>query len=156
MATPTPAGSSCTRGSLARLCGGLALVAGLLAAASPAAQARHQAAAFTDAGTLSIASNGTPADLDPASNQSDSADMIDRNIAEALLRPDGASMERVVPDLATSYEANADKSVWTFHLRHGVKFHTGRCCMTADDVRYSIGAHRARPTWPRPMSSAGS
>jgi peptide/nickel transport system substrate-binding protein len=23
-------------------------------------------------------------------------------------------------------------------LRHGVKFHTGRCCMTADDVKYSL------------------
>jgi peptide/nickel transport system substrate-binding protein len=47
-------------------------------------------------------------------------------------------MTRFKPVLATSWSSNANKSVWTFQLRHGVKFHTGRCCMTSDDVKYSL------------------
>jgi len=38
-----------------------------------------------------------------------------------------------VPDLAEKWEASADLKTWTFHLRHGVKFHGGRE-VTADDV----------------------
>ena len=39
----------------------------------------------------------------------------------------------VRPDLAESWEANEDLTVWTFHLRTGVKFHHGRE-MDAEDV----------------------
>lgn len=41
------------------------------------------------------------------------------------------------PRLAVSWEANADATVWTFHLRKGVKFHDGSD-FTAKDARYSI------------------
>ncbi len=37
------------------------------------------------------------------------------------------------PDLAASWEANDDLSIWTFHLRKGVKFHHGRE-VDAEDV----------------------
>jgi peptide/nickel transport system substrate-binding protein len=60
------------------------------------------------------------------------------SIYDTLAIFDGASINRFRPQLATAWESNAAKSVWTFHLRHGVKFHTGRCCMTASDVKYSI------------------
>ena len=41
------------------------------------------------------------------------------------------------PGLASSYEISDDGTVFTFHLRAGVKFHNGRE-MTADDVKYSL------------------
>ena len=40
---------------------------------------------------------------------------------------------RLAPMLATSWKPNLDGSVWTFTLRQGVKFHSGKV-MTADDV----------------------
>jgi peptide/nickel transport system substrate-binding protein len=38
-----------------------------------------------------------------------------------------------VPDLAESWESSPDLKTWTFHLRHGMKFHGGREA-NADDV----------------------
>ena len=32
----------------------------------------------------------------------------------------------VIPELAESWKANADASIWTFHLRKGVTFHNGK------------------------------
>jgi peptide/nickel transport system substrate-binding protein len=40
---------------------------------------------------------------------------------------------QVKPWLATGWKANADATVWTFHIRRGVKFHNGKT-LTADDV----------------------
>ena len=39
----------------------------------------------------------------------------------------------LLPELATSWKPNADASVWTFKLRSGIKFQTGKT-MNADDV----------------------
>jgi peptide/nickel transport system substrate-binding protein len=41
---------------------------------------------------------------------------------------------RVLPDLATSWEATPDLKTWTFHLRPGVKFHNGKPLDAADVV----------------------
>jgi len=43
----------------------------------------------------------------------------------------------IVPDLAESYDIAPDGLTYTFHLRHGVKFHNGRE-MKAADVKYSL------------------
>ena len=41
------------------------------------------------------------------------------------------------PQLATSWEANEEYTVWTFHLREGVLWHDGEP-FTADDVVFSL------------------
>lgn len=109
-----------------------------LAAHTVAAQHRVPAS-FANAGTLTMAMDGATVDLDPASEQSYASDTVARNIEEALVGFNGSSMNTYRPLLATSWSANADKSVWSIHLRHNVRFHTGRCCLSADDVQYSIG-----------------
>lgn len=43
----------------------------------------------------------------------------------------------VVPNLAASWDVSSDGKTYTFHLRKGVKFHTGRE-FTAADVKYSF------------------
>ena len=46
----------------------------------------------------------------------------------------------LIPELATSWDANEDLTVWTFKLRQGVEFHNGKI-MDADDVVFSIKLH---------------
>jgi peptide/nickel transport system substrate-binding protein len=57
------------------------------------------------------------------------------NVGEFLVFTDTAGHYH--PWLATSWSANADASVWTFKIRQGVKFNTGKP-MTVDDVVYSF------------------
>ncbi|MDA1071617.1 MAG: ABC transporter substrate-binding protein [Proteobacteria bacterium] len=47
---------------------------------------------------------------------------------------------KVVPSLATEWEAANDAAEWTFKLRDGVEFHDGKT-MTAADVIYSLHVH---------------
>ncbi len=126
--------------ALARLLLSLALACSVAAGVPRVAAAQHHAvAAFIDSGTVTLLRDDEATDIDPASNAVSSGGTIVGNIDDALVHPAGTSMVQFTPVLATSWSANAAKSVWTFHLRHGVKFHTGRCCMTADDVKYSLG-----------------
>jgi peptide/nickel transport system substrate-binding protein len=50
---------------------------------------------------------------------------------------DNDTTQKLEPMLATSWSPNGDGTVWTFHLRDGVKFHNGKT-MTADDVVYTF------------------
>jgi peptide/nickel transport system substrate-binding protein len=125
--------------AVARLMSVAALIGSLALLGPHAASAQHRAAAaFVDNGTVAMVTDGSAADLDPASDELASSANIAINIDETLVAPAGASIDRFQPVLATSWSSNADKSVWTFHLRHGVTFHTGRCCMTAQDVKYNL------------------
>ncbi len=69
---------------------------------------------------------------------------IDRAVVawmfNALVRfkPGSMSPNDIEPDLATSWESTPDKKIWTFHLRHGVKFHGDYGELTAEDVVYSL------------------
>ncbi len=43
----------------------------------------------------------------------------------------------VIPDIAQSWETSPDGRTYTFHLRHGVRFHNGKE-LTAGDLKYSL------------------
>jgi peptide/nickel transport system substrate-binding protein len=59
------------------------------------------------------------------------------NLAE--VSPDN----EVIPELAESWEPSRDAKNWTFKLRKGVEFHSGKT-LTASDVLASINHHRGR------------
>jgi peptide/nickel transport system substrate-binding protein len=126
------------RDRTARTLIGALLISGLVSLAPHRVSAQQSAAATQDSGTVTFATDQGPSDIDPANNEVAGSDVIARNVSEPLIELDGSSLTTFRPVLATSWTSNADKSVWTFNLRHGVKFHTGRCCLTSDDVKYNM------------------
>ena len=44
---------------------------------------------------------------------------------------------KIKPDLAESWELSADRRTYTFHLRPGIRFHSGKA-VTAEDVKFSL------------------
>src|SRR6266704_6828313 len=72
---------------------------------------------------------------DPATEYSDGIIAMSE-MYETLTRYDTAT-HTIEPQLATSWSSSADGKTWTFHLRHGVYFHTGRL-MTAQAAKDAI------------------
>ncbi|MBI2909313.1 MAG: ABC transporter substrate-binding protein [Chloroflexi bacterium] len=88
-------------------------------------------------GTLRLATQGDPPSFDI---QRDSSNVTAYPIGPAysgLLRSDEATPDKIVPDLAESWEVSADGTVYTFRLRKGVKWHDGKPFTSADAV-YSM------------------
>ncbi|AEC51401.1 extracellular solute-binding protein [Pyrococcus sp. NA2] len=71
--------------------------------------------------------------LDPSIEFSNSIVTL-ANVYECLVKYTDKGLE---PWLATSWESNENGTEWIFHLRKGVKFHTGNE-LTAEDVKWSI------------------
>ena len=90
-----------------------------------------------DPTTLTIAMNGSPSDLDPHSVYDYRSAMPLRGPYEGLIALEGSATDKYVPVLAESWEANDDKSVWTFTIRAGVTFHDGTP-VDAEAVRASF------------------
>lgn len=63
-------------------------------------------------------------DWDPATSYSNEVIAME-NIYESLTKYDPKT-KKVGPRLATSWEHTTDGKTWTFHLRSGVRFHSGR------------------------------
>jgi peptide/nickel transport system substrate-binding protein len=78
-----------------------------------------------DPDTLVVAVDAFSGDFDPASSYVLSQALIWRGIYESLIRLKGDSASEVEPLLADTWEANTDRSSWTFHLRPDVKFTDG-------------------------------
>ena len=72
---------------------------------------------------------------DPATEYSDGIIAMSQ-MYETLTRYDAAT-HRVEPLLATSWSSADGGKTWTFHLRHGVHFHTGRL-MTAQIAKAAL------------------
>jgi peptide/nickel transport system substrate-binding protein len=93
---------------------------------SPATQAPATSAPLNrDPDTLVVAVDAFNGDFDPASAYVLSEALIWRGIYESLVRLKGDSATEVEPLLADSWDTNADKSTWTFHLHPNVKFTDG-------------------------------
>jgi peptide/nickel transport system substrate-binding protein len=85
----------------------------LLAASGPAA-----------AQTFVFGLPAEPVQLDPAVVTDSASLAVTYQIFEGLVRLRGATTE-IEPALAERWEASADGTAWTFHLRPGVRFHDG-------------------------------
>jgi peptide/nickel transport system substrate-binding protein len=59
-----------------------------------------------------------------------------RGVYEPLIALKGGSTDEYEGRIAEAWDANADQSVWTFHLREGVTFQDGSPC-DAEAVRAS-------------------
>ena len=109
----------------------IAVALGLSACAAPQQPSSLQDVAATvapsddRARTLILAMPSLPTNLDPGVATSGAENMLHRALYEGLVNFKGDSTTEVEPVLAESFEPNADKSVWTFKLRKGVKFSDG-------------------------------
>ena len=97
-----------------------AAVATLSLAGAGAAAVRGESANTT----LIYAGASDPTFLDPILDSDGESFRVTKQIFEGLvdLKP-GTTL--IVPKLATSWSVNKSGKVWTFNLRHGVKFHDG-------------------------------
>jgi peptide/nickel transport system substrate-binding protein len=87
-------------------------------------------------GTLKLAQQTPAASINPLTIADAGGLNLLAQTGEYLVFDSNATL-KLEPMLATSWSANQDGSVWTFHLRSGVKFHTGQT-MTADDVVWTL------------------
>src|SRR6267142_651425 len=85
-------------------------------------------------GTLRYAVHNAPAHFDV--HQSGTVANIGPQspMYDTLLRRSPKDGQTIIPDLAQRWEVSPDNRKYTFHLRHGVKFHDG-ADFTADDVK---------------------
>src|SRR5215813_1323020 len=90
--------------------------------------------------TLIVGKPGDAIGLDPGRISDDESVEICEQIFEHLVRY-APSTTDVLPDLALSWEVDPLGTVWTFHLRPGVKFHDGTP-MDADAVVFSFDRQR--------------
>jgi peptide/nickel transport system substrate-binding protein len=90
-----------------------------------------------DTATLVMAEPGPPASIDPAISYDFTGPATVRILYEGLVHMQGTSTTTIEGVLATSWTSNANKTLWTFHLRHGVLFHDGTP-FNAQAVKFSI------------------
>lgn len=75
--------------------------------------------------------------LDPAAMTGNDIVGIVVNLYDPLIELDPQELTNVRPALATSWEVNDARDLITFHLRDGVKFHSGNP-VTAEDLVWSM------------------
>jgi peptide/nickel transport system substrate-binding protein len=110
-----------------------ALMGGLLGG-SPFAVRPARAAGKADA-TIRVGMVAPTGAINPVS-VAESGGLLMLQQTGEFLAMDGTDL-KLRPHLATSWSANKEGTVWTFKLRTGVKFHSGKT-FSADDVVYSL------------------
>ena len=96
-----------------------------------------KAADATKPDTLTYATIGDADTLDPALSYDTASGEVVQNVYETLVFYDGAATDKFVGQLATDWTVSEDGTVWTFHIRPGVKFHEGGD-LTPSDVAYTF------------------
>jgi peptide/nickel transport system substrate-binding protein len=109
----------------------------LPAAAAPGTTGALLAPAAATASTLTIGADGSPSDLDPHSAYDYRSVLAILGAYEPLIGLKGSATDQYEGIIAETWEPNADKSVWTFHIRDGVTFQDGSPC-DAEAVRASF------------------
>jgi peptide/nickel transport system substrate-binding protein len=94
---------------------------------------------------------GDPETLDPALDYETAGGEIVANIYETLVWYNKDKAAEFIPQLAESWEVSDDGTVYTFHIRQGVKFHEGGD-LTPSDVAYTfqrglLQGSTASPQW---------
>ena len=115
------------------------------AAAPNAAQKPTAAGAPQRGGTLVVAFNADPETFDPHVTTALFATRAFALVYNSLIERDYDGSFK--PGLATSWEISPDGKVYTFHLRSGVKFHSGKP-MTSADVKYTFERWLSIPNSP--------
>jgi peptide/nickel transport system substrate-binding protein len=87
--------------------------------------------------TFTNATIGDIDTFDPALAYDTASGELIQNVYETLVFYDGIHTDKFVPLLAESWETSDDGTVWTFHIRQGVKFHEGGD-LTPSDVAFSF------------------
>ena len=77
-----------------------------------------------------------PPSLDPIHSTDTTSSTIVFHIFEGLVEQDPITLD-VIPALAERWEISRDGLTYTFHLKHGIKFHNGRE-VTSSDFKYSF------------------
>ena len=125
---------------------GVAALIGSLAAACGGSSSTSSAAAFDAAscagGTLQVLDQETEdTGLDPAELYTSGGGAIPRLLFRTLTTRDttaGADGRTVVPDLATDIGESSDNAtVWTYHLKSGLKYANGQA-ITSADIKYGV------------------
>ena len=105
------------------------------AAATPTAAPAAAGGQPKRGGILKVGMQADPTSLDPQKTSLTALFHVTEHIYSALVRlkPDLT----VEPDLAEKWDISADGKTYTFTLRKGVKFHSGRA-LTSADVKYTF------------------
>jgi peptide/nickel transport system substrate-binding protein len=92
----------------------------------------------SDAATLVVLIESSPANLDPRIGKDAQSERIDELIFDSLVRKD--EHYNLLPGVAESWEI-PDPQNYIFHLRRGIRFHDGRP-LTAKDVKWTLDTMR--------------